>query len=327
MLNPVAFRRALLRWYSQNGRDLPWRRTRDPYAILVSEVMLQQTQVATVVPYYNEWLRRFPSFGALAQASENDVLHAWQGLGYYARARNLHGTAKVIVREHSGRCPDNIDDLRALPGIGPYTANAVATFAFNRAVPVVEANINRVLARLFDYRRNIKSAAAVKEIWNIATSLVPKHDAHTYNNALMELGALVCTSHSPGCVVCPVRRFCRAKDPLRLPITRSRRLTVRMIENHGLVLQRGRILLEQAQHRWHGMWMLPRLRSASNGSLPVHSSIFPFTHHRVTLNVFSASAAAVGSIPARWFPLRKVNNIPMPSPHRRALVELLGARS
>src|SRR5438105_2669688 len=133
------FRRALFNWYRENGRDPPWRRTRDPYAVLISEFMLQQTQVATVLPYYNEWFRRFPDFSALARASENDILHAWQGLGYYARARNLHAAAKVISTRFQGQCPCHVYELRSLPGIGPYTANAIASFAFNQPVPVVDA--------------------------------------------------------------------------------------------------------------------------------------------------------------------------------------------
>src|SRR6478672_8745728 len=143
------FRRRLLSWYRRNGRDLPWRRTRNSYAILVSEFMLQQTQVATVIPYYDEWLRRFPGFASLARASENDVLRAWQGLGYYARARNLHATARTVIDRHRGRFPRPVEQMRQLPGIGKYTAHAVASFAFNQSVPIVEANTARVLTRLF----------------------------------------------------------------------------------------------------------------------------------------------------------------------------------
>src|SRR5947209_17840849 len=148
-MNPSQLRRRLLCWYRKHGRDLPWRRTRDPYPILVSELMLQQTQVATVVPYYKKWLDRFPTFADLASASENDVLHAWQGLGYYARARNLHATAKLVMKRHGRRFPESIAQMRQLPGIGRYTAHAVASFAFNQSVPIVEANTARVLARLF----------------------------------------------------------------------------------------------------------------------------------------------------------------------------------
>src|SRR5260370_40250972 len=155
----IRLRRAWAGGHRRPGRDLPWRHTRDPYAILISEFMLQQTQVATVLPYYNEWFRRFPDFSALARASESDVLHAWQGLGYYARARNLHATAKTIVDWHGGRFPKSIDEMRQLPCIGKYTAHAVASFAFDESVPIVEANIARVLARIFNLRTPLAKIA------------------------------------------------------------------------------------------------------------------------------------------------------------------------
>src|SRR5438067_1065916 len=163
----------LLAWFAAEGRNLPWRRTRDPYAILVSEVMLQQTQVSTVMPYFDRWLQRFPDFTALAESSGAEVLRAWQGLGYYSRARNLHSAAKAIVRQFGGVLPPNSDSLRKLPGIGRYTANAVATFAFNQPLPIVEANITRVIARLFDVRTPVDSGAGRERLWNTAQSLVP----------------------------------------------------------------------------------------------------------------------------------------------------------
>src|ERR1700719_2525154 len=186
-----ALRRSLLRWYSQHGRDLPWRRTRDPYAILVSEFMLQQTQVASTLSYYDAWLRRFPDFASLARASENDVLHAWQGLGYYARARNLHAAAKIVQGRHRGNFPCEISAIRALPGVGRYTAHAVATFSFDQSVPIVEANTARVLARLFDLQMPIDRAPGREKLWFRAAELVPKRGASRFNSALLDLGALV----------------------------------------------------------------------------------------------------------------------------------------
>ena len=171
--NISRFRSAVSRWYSRHGRDLPWRRTRDPYTILVSEFMLQQTQVATVIPYYEAWLRRFPDFHALAAASESEVLQAWEGLGYYSRARNLHATARKISRDHGGRCPNRVDELMALPGIGRYTAHAVLTFAGDKSVGLVEANIGRLTARVFNVTAPIDSAAGRETIWKHATALVP----------------------------------------------------------------------------------------------------------------------------------------------------------
>jgi A/G-specific adenine glycosylase len=203
----------LLRWYSKNGRDLPWRDTRDPYRILVSEFMLQQTQVATVVRYYKDWLRRFPSFDALASAKPNDVLHAWQGLGYYARARNLHATAKLVVDRHRGRFPRSIEEMQRFPGIGKYTAHAVASFAFGKPVPIIEANTARVLSRLVDLRLPVDSIRGKEFLWQYAADLMPKARADIYNSALLDLGALVCLPHAPRCTMCPVKKYCRAKNP------------------------------------------------------------------------------------------------------------------
>src|SRR5207248_6056090 len=181
-----------------------------------------------------------------ACASENDVLHAWQGLGYYARARNLHGTAKTIVDRHGGHFPEAIDQMRQLSGIGKYTAHAVASFAFDQSVPIVEANTGRVLARLFNLRKSIASDAGRRTLWQHAASLLPKSDAATFNSALLDLGALICVVRKPKCDVCPVNAFCRAKNPAALPVRNSRPETKRLIETHALIVRRGRILLQQS---------------------------------------------------------------------------------
>jgi A/G-specific adenine glycosylase len=313
------FRRALITWYRKHGRDLPWRRTRDPYAILVSEFMLQQTQVATVILFYDEWLRRFPDFSALSRASENDVLHAWQGLGYYARARNLHATASAVVDRHRGYFPRSIEQMQQLPGIGKYTANAVAAFVFNQSVPIVEANTARVLARLFNFRRSIESAAGLKTLWEYATTLIPKSNARMYNSALVDLGALICVPRKPKCAVCPVKKFCRAKNPEALPIKKSKPRTKRLIEKHAFVARQRKILLEQSRRRWRGMWILPRLETSGSDE-PLHISTFPFTHHRITLMVYRRSAPKRIAPAQRWF--ESIDHVAMPSPHRRAALNL-----
>jgi A/G-specific adenine glycosylase len=328
MTKQKAFQRALLRWYRHNKRDLPWRQTRDPYAILVSELMLQQTQVATVIPYYNKWLRRFPNFVTLAKARESDVLHAWQGLGYYARARNLHAAAKLVQDRHAGVFPGNVATMRTLPGVGRYTANAIASFAFDQPVPIVEANIARLIARLSDERLPIDSAPGQKKIWQRAAELLPSRRCADHNSALMDLGALICTPRNPKCGICPVNKFCRATSPERLPIKRQRPKMKRLTETHALVVRRNRILLQQSSRRWRGMWILPPLnldrfnRSGLKRS-PVHAAAFPFTHHRVTLKVFSEPALKIDNRSQRWFPIREVGSIPIPSPHRRAIEQLL----
>jgi A/G-specific adenine glycosylase len=320
------FRRALLSWYRQNARDLPWRRTADPYAILVSEFMLQQTQVATVIPYYEEWLRRFPDFATLAAASENDVLHAWQGLGYYSRARNLRATAIAVMEKHDGVFPRDLAAIQALPGIGRYTANAIATFAFDQSVPIVEANIARVLSRLFNLQTPIATSAGREHLWSAASQLLPRRRAGQHNSAIMELGALVCGAR-PKCEICPVKIFCRATEPELLPRKKARPALEFRTEHHGFTLRRHRVLLEQSQDRWRGMWILPRLTSRPATSQPVHRLEFPFTHHRITLAVY-AHESAVPESPARnWFPVTKLSSIPIPSPHRRALNKLLSRAS
>ena len=319
-----SFRRALLSWYRKNRRDLPWRRTTDPYAILVSEIMLQQTQVATVVPYYDKWLRRFPTVAALATASEDDVLHAWQGLGYYSRARNLRAAAIVITQKHGGRFPDSPDVIRKLPGVGRYTANAVATFAFDQAVPIVEANISRVLARLFDLHAPIDTSTGREQLWAYARQLLPSKNAGQHNSALMELGALVCGAR-PKCDACPVQRFCRTTNPFVLPRKKPRPALQLRTENHSLVIRDGRVLLEQSTDRWRGMWILPRLGGALLKHKPAHRSEFPFTHHRITLAIYNNNGPGKSMRGLRWFAIRDLPAIPVPSPHRRALQALVAS--
>jgi A/G-specific adenine glycosylase len=323
----AAFRRSLLSWYRTHGRDLPWRHTRDPYAILISEFMLQQTQVATVVPYYKEWMRRFPGFGTLAAASEHEVLHAWQGLGYYARARNLRATAIAVMEKYGSNFPKQSAAIQDLPGIGRYTANAIATFAFDQSVPIVEANIARLLARLFDVQIPIDMSSGRKILWARAQELLPGRAAGAYNSALMDLGALVCVAR-PKCVVCPVKSFCRASNPALLPHKKARPALKLCEEHHTFSLRANHVLLEQSRDRWRGMWMLPRLEKPPASETPVHISRFPFTNHRITLSVFRYTGRTRLATPSqRWFPLTALDSIPLPSPHRRALLAILAGGS
>lgn len=284
--------------------------------------MLQQTRVASVLPYYHEWLRRFPNFNALACASENDVLHAWQGLGYYRRARHLQTAAQIISAQYRGECPRDRDQLLSLPGIGRYTASAIASFAFDQPVCVVDTNITRLLARLFNISVPIHSRAGRNLIWRSASRLGGQRGARLFNSALMDLGAMICTSRAPKCGVCPVKKFCRAKNPVTLPIKKARPPLKRLREAHSFVVRQDRILLEQSAHRWRGMWILPPLRTRSQCSRPIHASTFSFTHHRVRLAVFRHKPVG-RTQPRRWFPLLNLDSIPIPSPHRRAITDLL----
>ncbi len=215
-LGVAAFRRRLTRWFRRSGRDLPWRRTRDPYRVVVSEVMLQQTQVSRVLDYYPAFLERYPSIRHLAAAQPRAVREAWDGLGYYRRAENLRQMAKLVVSEHEGRMPASPAALRRLPGIGPYTAGAVACFAYEQAAPAVDTNVARVLRRVFAQTRKTRrphgtrGPSEARRLRDLAASLQPRRGAAawTFNQALMELGALICTARSPKCDACPVKGDC-----------------------------------------------------------------------------------------------------------------------
>jgi A/G-specific adenine glycosylase len=289
--------------------------------------MLQQTQVTTVVPYFNKWLRRFPNFASLARARESDVLHAWQGLGYYARARNLHAAAKCVETKHCGRFPRDLALIRELPGVGRYIANAVATFAFNESLPIVEVNTGRVLARLFNVRSPIDSLAGREQLWRRAGEIVPSRNPRTFNSALMDLGALVCRPRKPRCTICPVKKFCQAPDPENLPIKRARPATQRLMEDHSFIVTQNRVLLQQSLARWRGMWILPARKldghSRSCSRRAIYSSVFPFTHHRITLRIFRQRPARGLQKLQRWFALSQLESIPIPSPHRRAIEALM----
>jgi A/G-specific adenine glycosylase len=319
------FRRQLLRWFRTAGRDLPWRQTCDPYAILVSEVMLQQTQVASVLPFYTRWLERFPDFEALASSPEADVLHAWQGLGYYARARHLQAAAKIVAENFRGRLPADLTEIERLPGVGRYTAGAIASFAFNLPEPIVDANIARVLTRLTNWRRPIDLALGQTHLWKVATALLPRKTARTHNSALMDLGAMICLPRNPRCRECPVISFCRAESPEQLPVKRKRPQLRRLTETHALIRRGDFVLLEQSQTRWRGMWILPRLNQTSKGP-PLFRLEFPFTHHRITLEVFPGPRLTVPNEHRKWVRLAAVDKLPIPNPHRRALARLLPGR-
>jgi A/G-specific adenine glycosylase len=245
---PKAFAKRLLDWYARHQRPLPWRRTRDPYRLWVSEIMLQQTQVETVKPYYARWLRRFPTLKALAAAPQQEVLAAWEGLGYYARARNLHRAAQTVMREHAGRIPATVEGLLTLPGIGRYTAGAIASLAFGADAAVLDGNVKRVLARAFDYAEDVKSPRGERDLWALAESLVPSGRAGDYNQALMDLGATICTPRSPACRICPLLGLCLAQRrgvQLERPVVKKRAALPRHTLAAGVIRRRGRVHLLQ----------------------------------------------------------------------------------
>ena len=205
------FQQQLLNWYEQNGRDLPWRHTRDPYHILVSEIMLQQTQVERVIPKYLEWLKTYPTFPALANASIDDVKQLWRPLGYNIRPVRLHQIAQFVMKNHNGNLPKTYDALVALPGIGPYTAGAILSFAFHQDAPIVDTNVQRFLLRLIGIQENAKRARVKKRIWQLAKAIIPRGKAYVFNQALIDFGAVICTARKPHCTSCQFRTSCSWK--------------------------------------------------------------------------------------------------------------------
>lgn len=256
-------RRRLLAWFDRHARDLPWRSTRDPYCIWVSEIMLQQTQVATVAPYYERFVDAFPDVAALARADQREVLRLWEGLGYYRRARQLQRAAQQIVALHGGRFPRAAADVQALPGIGRYTAGAVLSIAFDDRQPILEANTIRLLSRWIAYRGDPARAAGQRRLWSLAEELLPRTNVGRFNQALMELGSKVCTPRSPDCGACPVADFCQAnlgglQDVVPVPKQKQQFEDV----HHAAVVIRhgGRVLLRRCAEgqRWAGLWDFPR---------------------------------------------------------------------
>ena len=252
------FQEQLLHWYGRHKRELPWRSHPTPYRVWVSEIMLQQTQAKTVLPYYDRFFKRFPDIQSLSRASEQEVLALWAGLGYYGRARNLHRAARQVVDHHGGEFPDKLEEILMLPGIGRYTAGAICSIAFNRPLPIVEGNVRRIISRLHGIRRRIPES----HFWNQASAWVPEGKASSFNQAVMELGALICLPSRPLCPQCPVFSFCEAgrrgtQD--RIPAPRASRLS-ESVELVTLVLRRqGEILLttQRAADFIPGDWALP----------------------------------------------------------------------
>jgi len=252
----------LLAWFAGARRPLPWRERYDAYAVWVSEMMLQQTQVETVLPYYRRWMERFPSVSAVAEAPLAEVLKHWEGLGYYSRARNLHRAAQAIVRDHQGRMPDTVEALMALPGIGRYTAGAVASIAFNRPVPLVDGNVARVLGRVFALKHPPRSPAGKRLLWFLAEAAIPSDRPREFNESLMELGALVCRPRAPQCLLCPLASQCRALaegKPEAFPVREARK--ARPVRRGVLLLARagGKLLVRQRppDGLWGGLWEFP----------------------------------------------------------------------
>lgn len=345
--------RDLLDWFAREGRDLPWRRTRDPYRIWVAEVMLVQTQVSTVIPYYERFLAQFPSVAALAAAPLDDVLKAWEGLGYYARARQLHRAAQEVVARHGGRVPTDPKALRALPGVGEYMAGALLSIAFGCDEPALDGNVRRVLSRLYHVTGDPAASATLAELGRLARSMVPHGAAGAFNQALMDLGATVCTPRRPRCDACPLAAYCRARalDAQEAVPARRRRPPTPHYEVCAAVIRRdGRVLIAQrpADGLLGGLWEFPggkqkpgetlreclarEIREELAVDIAVDEEIVTvphaYTHFRITLHAFhcclvAGEPQAIACADWRWVRLDELDQFAFPAADRKVIAALL----
>jgi A/G-specific adenine glycosylase len=339
----------LLRWYRRHKRNLAWRRTTDPYAVWVSEVMLQQTTVNAVLPYYEKWLTLFPDIRALARAPRRKILKAWQGLGYYQRARNMSAAAKILIARHGGRLPDDAEALRDLPGFGAYTTAAVLSIAFGRRTPLVDANVRRVLMRLWGVRGEAKSGDDRMWLERLAP-LLPARRPGDFNQALMELGALVCRPRNPLCLLCPIEAECAAFAAGEQEIIPSpkARLTRRITAVVGVVVEEGRVLIQQrpVDGLLGGLWEFPggkvkrgetpaaalaRELEEELGARPVRPRPLmtvdhSYTQFLVTLRAFTCGLAAEPKLDPRtrrWVKLSALRSYPFPSGSAKIVERIL----
>jgi len=326
---PENFRSAVVEWFDQVGENHPWRQTRDPYAVLVSELMLQQTRIETVLSrrYFERWMEQFPDVQALADADVDAVLKVWEGLGYYRRARNLKKAAETVVSEHEGKFPRDLAEILALPGVGRYTAGAVASFAYGASAPIVDANVARVFSRIFDLQDEIDSTAGQRKLWDWADALVPLTVAREFNSGLMELGQKVCTSTSPDCISCPISSWCRCSKPEGLPKKKPKRKIEEVAESVFLALSPdGSVLLErETGERRTGLLRLPHTDEQSIGWPVVSVTKYTITRYRVTLTCLAAPKDHVP--PSRhtliWCGPDELQEVAIASPYRKVLHALL----
>jgi A/G-specific adenine glycosylase len=351
MITP--FSKNLLEWYEENARELPWRGHPDPYAVWISEIMLQQTRVETVIPYFNRWLERFPDVSKLAQAPQKEVLNNWEGLGYYARARNLHRAAQVIVKEFGGKLPKETKTLEKLPGIGRYTAAAIASIAFGQDAAALDGNIRRVLSRIFNVELPARSTEGEQLLWQLAEENIPTGRAGDYNQAIMDLGALICTPKSPDCGRCPITNLCQARAlgiQESIPVKKRKTPVPHHTVTAAVIFRKGQVLIAQrpANGLLGGLWEFPGGKTEPKEDLtvclkreiceelgvdievgdPFGVYQHAYTHFKITLHAFkclllNGTPAALEHNEILWTDPRELDQYPMGKVDRQIAERLM----
>lgn len=346
------FQKQLMQWYKIHKRALPWRETCDPYKIWISEIMLQQTQVSTVIDYYYRFIERFPTVEALANASLDEIMKAWEGLGYYARARNLHKAAKEILQRFHGKMPETLEDLLSLPGMGKSTAGAVLSLGYGKPAPVLDGNVMRVFARLFRITENVQHASVIKSLWEIAEKLLPSKNVRAYNEALMELGAMICKPQNPRCNQCPVASFCQAfkySVQNELPVKSPKRPLPHFHVTAGIIWKDNHILITQRPPKGllGGLWEFPGGKQEKGETLseclireireeldleieilrPLVSVKHAYTHFKITLHAFeckykSGKLSLRECMNAKWIRPEEIENFAFPGADRKIIEKL-----
>lgn len=328
------WQKALIRWFTEGGESYPWRETTDPYAILVSELMLQQTQIKTVLArrYFENWMEKFPDVGSLATAGIDDVLKSWEGLGYYNRARNLQKAAIQVMDDYNGEFPSELSKILDLPGVGPYTAGAVCSFAFNTPATIVDGNVIRVLARAFNYTQPVDTTVGKKAIWEIAGELTSNTHPRAYNSAIMELGQKVCTKGKPKCEICPVSGWCASRDSdegQNLPIKSKAIKITYKTEEVLLLVENDQIFLScETGSRRNGLWRLPLLGECELDEMEQIGQIsYAITRYQVEMRIFGGvdiknSRQIAKKMEGTWFDLS--DSLPaLGAPYLRAIEEFI----
>lgn len=332
----------LLQWFKENQRDLPWRKTKDPYAIWISEIMLQQTQVQTVIPYYQRFLNTFPTLQSLAKAPLSKVLKLWEGLGYYSRARNLHRASQMILNHFNGKFPEQLENLLRLPGVGKSTAGAILSIAFNKEAPILDGNVKRVLSRLLAISKDQRNGKIEKLLWQVARSLIPKGHADSFNQALMDLGAMICTPKNPNCQDCPLMKLCqgfRSGEPENYSISSPKKRIPHLLGIAAVIRKNERVLLVQRPPKGFlgGLWEFPnwkiggnkrrlrvRLRNKIKKEVGIEVIVKndlgtfcqTYSHFRLTLHVFLCEYLH-GNGKGRWVSIKTLDQFPMSRLHRK----------